>query len=69
MDYQISATSLGNISDEEGAALRKKAHECPMPKPKGIIGEALGFTRGQETEERPKTTVEVRKAEKGPEAR
>lgn len=30
---------------EEAQALEKERRECPVPKPKGIIGEMLGFTR------------------------
>ncbi len=30
---------------EEMAARRKKAHECPVPKPGGVIGEVLGFRK------------------------
>lgn len=32
-----------HISEEEKAVMRKKAHECPVPKPPGIIGRVLGF--------------------------
>lgn len=28
---------------EESRALKKEQRECPVPKPKGIIGEMLGF--------------------------
>ena len=30
---------------DEGKVLARKAHECPVPKPGGIIGGVLGFTR------------------------
>jgi len=31
--------------DEDGEkSMREKAHECPVPKPRGRIGEVLGFT-------------------------
>ena len=60
---EVSSTDIfEEISDEEAAALRRRAHECPVPKPKGVIGEALGFKRRQE-EERPKIQVEKRKAD------
>lgn len=36
------------MTDEERDALTKKAHECPVPKPSGRIGELLGFERGKE---------------------
>lgn len=32
-----------HISEGEKAVMRKKAHECPVPKPPGIIGRVLGF--------------------------
>ncbi len=32
-----------HISEEEKAMMRRKAHECPVPKPPGIIGRVLGF--------------------------
>ena len=31
------------VSVEEEVAMRKAAHECPVPKPHGIIGKLLGF--------------------------
>ena len=31
------------ISDLETARLRKTAHECPVPKPDGVIGRIFGF--------------------------
>ena len=31
------------ISEEEKALMRKKAHGCPVPRPPGIIGRLLGF--------------------------
>lgn len=42
-----------HISEEEKAVMRKKAHECPVPKPPGIIGRVLGFqgedSRGEQS--------------------
>lgn len=32
---------------EEGKFLVKKAHECPVPKPGGLIGQVLGFKGGK----------------------
>ncbi|KAL9618707.1 MAG: hypothetical protein Q9160_006586 [Pyrenula sp. 1 TL-2023] len=32
---------------EEAQALEKERRECPVPKPKGIIGEVLGLTRSR----------------------
>lgn len=30
--------------EEEAQRLAKAGHECPVPKPRGILGELLGFT-------------------------
>lgn len=32
---------------EERKLLLKKAHECPVPKPSGLVGEVLGFQKSQ----------------------
>ena len=45
------------ISKEEKALMRKKAHECPVPKPPGIIGKVLGFKSEDSTEEEPRPQV------------
>ena len=29
----------------ERAIMEKRAHQCPVPKPSGVIGKALGFGR------------------------
>ena len=54
-------TSQRIHSEEEEAALRKRAHECPVPKPQGIIGQVLGFKRVEREEAAPPTKVELRK--------
>ncbi|MCJ1277492.1 hypothetical protein MMC21_005305 [Puttea exsequens] len=40
----ISGTSLSEAEQEN---MRKKSHECPVPKPKGIVGQVLGFKNGK----------------------
>lgn len=37
--------------EEEAEKLARVGHECPVPKPKGVIGELLGFrnARGSES--------------------
>ncbi|KAI4129692.1 MAG: hypothetical protein LQ341_006538 [Variospora aurantia] len=40
------------ITEEERDALIKKAHECPVPKPRGRIGEMLGFVKEEGTKPR-----------------
>lgn len=37
-------------SGEEENVMRKAAHECPVPKPSGIVGKLLGF-KGSEAEQ------------------
>lgn len=32
--------------EEESALLARKTRECPVPKPSGLIGEVLGFKKG-----------------------
>ena len=40
-----------HISEEEKAVMRKKAHECPVPKPPGVIGRVFGFKGGDGEQE------------------
>ena len=55
------------ISEEEKERMRKKAHECPVPKPPGVFGRILGFNVEDREEEqcRPRvvtqTATEARK--------
>lgn len=61
-----------SISEEENVKLLdqrqesiKKARECPVPKPMGIIGSLLGSGKGEEEDAiPPKVRVETRKAER-----
>lgn len=51
-------SSVGqNITAEDFEGLEGK-RECPVPKPRGLIGQVMGFGRGEE-EKRPSTTVVV----------
>ena len=52
------------ISEEEKDFMRKKAHECPVPKPPGIIGRLLGFKGEDSREEKPRPRVVTQKASK-----
>ena len=47
------------ISEEEKLAMRRKSHECPVPKPKGIIGEVLGFKKEGTAEKAPRPRIET----------
>lgn len=53
-----------HISEEEKALMRKKAHECPVPKPPGIIGRLLGFKSEDSGEEQPRPRIVTQKASK-----
>ena len=43
-----SGLSQQRIWEEERRKMLAKAHECPVPKPGGRIGQLLGFTGGGE---------------------
>lgn len=47
------------ISEEEKLAMRRKSHECPVPKPKGIIGQVLGFKKEETAKKAPKPRIET----------
>ena len=49
---EIAGKSNHAMTMEEQEALRRKAHECPVPKPGGRIGEILGFPQKEEKESR-----------------
>ncbi len=38
------------VSKDEEIVLRKAAHECPVPKPRGIFGQLLGFKSSEATQ-------------------
>ena len=49
------------ISEEEKDRMRKKAHECPVPKPPGVIGRILGFNveDREEVQSRPRVVTQT----------
>ena len=49
---------------KERELVAKKVHECPVPKPGGVIGEVLGFGRREKEAPPPKVQVERRKVER-----
>lgn len=51
------STVMG-LSDEERDIMRKKSHECPVPKPRGRLGEVLGFKK-EGTEKLPRPRIET----------
>lgn len=54
------ASSL-EFSEEEKITMRKKSHECPVPKPRGFIGEVLGFRKEETMEKLPRPRIETTK--------
>lgn len=42
----------------------QKTHECPVPKPRGLVGEILGFGRRETETPQPRVLVETRKDER-----
>ncbi|KAL8652117.1 MAG: hypothetical protein Q9226_004401 [Calogaya cf. arnoldii] len=53
------------MAEKEQEALRKKAHECPVPKPGGRIGEMLGFPKKEQEVSRPAKIQVERRASGG----
>jgi len=49
---------LRSGEDEENLT-QKTAHECPVPKPKGLIGQVLGFKKDAVDEKIPRPRVET----------
>lgn len=63
-----SEETLGNVElsslEEQRAAMRRKAHECPVPKPGGPIGRLLGMKPGPAEVQRPNMVIEDRRGPK-----
>ena len=50
---------------KEGDVLVQRAHECPVPKPTGVIGQVFGFGKPQkDTDDRSERTELVREGSK-----
>ena len=47
----------------EKMKLEEKVRQCPVPKPRGLVGEMLGFRSG-DVAQRPRVLVETRKEER-----
>ena len=43
-EEEDQADRLGGVSEKE--MLSRRAHQCPVPKPGGRIGQVLGFREG-----------------------
>ena len=56
--------STTDLLKEEAAMMRKESHECPVPKPTGLIGEVLGFKKDK-TETASMPRIETRTLERG----
>ena len=50
---------IADILEKEQLAMRKKSHECPVPKPRGVVREILGFKKDKTTEEFSRPRVET----------
>ncbi|KAL6719055.1 hypothetical protein ACLMJK_003290 [Lecanora helva] len=46
------------ITEKAENMQRRKAHECPVPKPRGIIGDLLGFKTEETYEKPPRPRIE-----------
>ena len=51
--------ALPVILEEEKLAMKRKSRECPVPKPRGIIGEVLGFKKEEAAEKSPRPRIET----------
>lgn len=50
-DQSFGGVEEGSLNTGDEMELRReKAHECPVPKPGGVIGEVLGFRKAREDE-------------------
>lgn len=58
-DVEGASVSLAKESER----LKKQGHECPMPKPGGIVGEVLGFGKKDDRMRRPRLEVVVENQE------
>ena len=50
--------------EKQRAAMRRKAHECPVPKPGGPIGRLLGVKPGPPEVQKPDMVIEGRRGPK-----
>ena len=72
-DAASVSTLDGNDEDESSIlqeveaieiAMRRQAHQCPVPKPKGLIGEVLGFKKEGSDENIPRPRIETERTPK-----
>jgi cytochrome c oxidase assembly factor 2 len=59
-DTEELAEQTTDELQDEGAAMARKARECPVPKPGGLIGEVLGFKKTEEGDTPPVRLETVR---------
>lgn len=61
-DVEVTSISLA----EEGERIKKQGHECPIPKPGGIVGEVLGLGKRDDRMKklRPEVVVERQEEKK-----
>lgn len=64
-EASISEEESVTLLDQRNQSIKKKARECPVPKPMGIIGSLLGSGKGEEEAAiAPKVRIETRKVER-----
>lgn len=59
---KLDGPSAGDESHEtmqEDSVIRRGSHGCPMPKPRGLLGEVLGFKKEGTDEKPPRPRVET----------
>lgn len=59
LDDEDDAEGASISLAEESERIKKQGHECPMPKPGGIVGEILGFGKRDDRVKRPRPEVVV----------
>lgn len=55
-----NAIAVQGLGEEDAILAPKTPHECPVPKPRGLIGEVLGFNKEKLPRPRVETTRQSR---------
>jgi len=58
-DGEAETMPSRSMSEEEKELMRKKSHECPVPKPRGLVGGVLGFKKEETAEKLPSPRIET----------
>ena len=62
-DESVESDQLSSL-EEQRVAMRRRIHECPVPKPGGPIGRLLGAKPGSSEVQRPSMVIQDRKSPK-----